>query len=116
MTQKEFISALARTPRDWQLQGERIRREPADAEPQCPITAVAVQLDDAASYSAASVISATVRLEMQAPAVMDLVAASDGLDHADPLVRMQLLEACGLLVEECDGSEEETADLGAVES
>lgn len=99
MTQEEFLERLARTPRDWRLMGGRIRRIVADDEPQCPITAVASQLDEE-PYSAAGILLAVAELGIHAIAVSDIIAASDDLQRADPLVRMQLLEACGLLVDE----------------
>ena len=95
MTVDEFLGQLAITPRDWRLVGGKIRRgQLSDLE--CPITAVAQIMNPGG-------IAGDVRgLPLDDHAVCTLVAAADDLESADTLLRMDLLEACGLLVRKAD--------------
>lgn len=94
MNRKQFLELLARTPRDWRLAAGKIRRG-TSTDPDCPLTAVAHQLrssqDNPKSQPA-------VGLTLAPELVNQIVAASDNLDQADPLLRVSLLEACGLLI------------------
>ena len=92
----EFLSLLASSPRDWRLEGGKIRRGAAD-DPDCPITAVARMLVGMSIPSSGGVNRAANVLDLDGPLISQLVAASDNLELADPLVRLCLLEACGLI-------------------
>ncbi len=99
MTRQHFLEFLSRTPRDWRLSEGKIRRG-SMVNPQCPITAVAHLLARGPSIPSAAVIPATRTLHLGPELVKAVVEASDDYEACDPLVRMELMEACGLLVEE----------------
>lgn len=99
MTADEFLRLLASTPRDWRLDGGKIRRGPPE-DVDCPITAVARMLIGFNAPAAGGVNRAAYGLDLDGPLASQIVAASDDLEIAHPLVRLSLLEACALLAEE----------------
>ncbi len=99
MSLQRFVELLAGTPRDWTLAEGKIRRGPP-GNPECPITAVAQLLSSGPSIPAAAVVTASRGLRMSAALVSEVVKAADAYETCDPLFRMELMEACGLLVEE----------------
>lgn len=99
MTRGEFFEVLAQTARDWRLIEGKIRRGP-DRTLECPITGVAGLFRHGPQIPAISVITAAYDLGLDAVFVSSVVSATDDIEPCDPLVRMQLMDACGLLVEE----------------
>lgn len=95
MTAKEFLRLLARTPRDWRLVGGKIRRG-SPSDPDCPITAVARLLVGEMVPAAGGVNRAAYGLNLDASLASQIVAATDDLPFADPLVRKRLMAACDL--------------------
>ena len=95
----EFLRHLAGTPRDWRLVGGKIRRGPLDDQ-DCPITAVARVLVGGVAPAAGGVNRAAYALDLDPRLASQLVAASDDLQQADPVVRARLLAACGLATSE----------------
>ncbi len=101
MRLEEFLQALARTRRDWRLTHGKIRCGPS-ACPDCPLTAVAEQLNRPSASPLARPEPQASTLSLAPELVMKIIAASDNLDQADPLLRMELLEASGLLIQRRD--------------
>lgn len=99
MTSRGFLEVLAQTPRDWRLEEGRIRRGPRH-NPECPITAVAHALERGPTIPAVAIVPALRSLRLGSELVIEVVKASDDCESCDPLVRAQLMEACGLLVDE----------------
>ena len=92
----EFLSLLASSPRDWRLEQGKIRRGLRE-DSDCPITAVARMLVGMSVPASGGVNRAANALDLDGSLISQIVAASDNLEIADPLVRLCLLEACGLL-------------------
>ncbi len=92
MNREQFLELLARTPRDWHLTAGKIRRG-TRTDPDCPLTAVALRLNPSQNTSEFQAAG----LALSPDLVNEILAASDNLDGADPLLRASLLEACGLL-------------------
>jgi hypothetical protein len=90
------LSLLASSPRDWRLEQGKIRRG-SPSDPDCPITAVARMLVGMSVPASGGVNRAAHVLDLEGSLISQLVAASDDMEMADPLVRLCLLEACGLL-------------------
>lgn len=88
MTKAEFLAALRETPRDWRLGHEGQIR---DFHNCCPIEKMAgVQpVFGAWAYGAFSI-------ELDYMTAHDVMLASDNAPEADPLLRKELLAACGL--------------------
>ncbi len=93
MKREQFLELLARTPRDWRLSAGKIRRG-TRTDPDCPLTAVARQLKPSQNTPTSQPAAG---LALSPDLVNEILAASDNLDRADPLLRASLLEACGLL-------------------
>ena len=98
MTTEQFLEILSRTPRDWRLEDGKIRRGPGP-NPECPITAVAHALERGPTIPAVAIVPALRTLRLGSALVTEMVRASDDYETCDPLIRMQLMEACGLLVD-----------------
>jgi hypothetical protein len=109
MTSEEFFRQLALTPRDWRLEGGKIRRGAAD-DAECPITAVARHLVGASAPAAGGVNRAARALALDGRLASRIVAATDELEAADASLRADLLEACGLTA----GTREEDAGVAAL--
>jgi hypothetical protein len=92
MTAQDFLRVLAKTPRDWRLEGGKIRRGPP-LTPACPLTAVAQQVIE---RGPAAGVSWDNGLPLDPGTVERIVAACDDHPSADPTLRARMLEACGL--------------------
>ncbi|MFQ6099226.1 MAG: hypothetical protein ACE5O2_15950 [Armatimonadota bacterium] len=93
MRTREFLQALARTPRDWRLEEGKIRRG-LEWAPDCPLTAVRQVAQPGAELS--RIVRGEQGLSLAPVQVERIIAASDDLPSADPGLRSRLLEACGL--------------------
>ncbi len=97
MKRDEFLELLRRTPRDWHLSAGKIRRG-TSADPDCPLSAVACTAMPGKSPSDASSDSTIVALPVAPEFANAILAAADNMEQADPVLRIDLLEACGLLI------------------
>ena len=92
MTLNEVITALAKTPRDWELTNEgwgpmRIRRGSS-----CPISA----LDPRGPQEAGAYHRVADALGIAPRTKLALARAADGRCRRDNKLRLRLLKACGL--------------------
>ena len=100
MTYQQFLDELRQTPRDWEVwSGNSLRmgNEPnhsmkARISVQCPLAAICNTKSHGRTQSFPIDLPRSIKRE--------IMSAADGtLDH-NPIIRRQLLEACGLGVEE----------------
>ena len=94
MTYRQFITELAKTPRNWRCEGSAIRR---GKEYDCPIAAVYQQVAGRPcdSFEAATSSVIRMRLGMARGVRSRIVRAADSMRCA-PRTRADLLKACGL--------------------
>jgi hypothetical protein len=98
MTTHDFLRVLATTPRDWRVEGGRIRRG-TPTLPDCPLTVVARYVREGASGGRGPEAPG---LRLDPETLTGLVAAMDNLPGADPRLRARLLKACGLPIKPGD--------------
>lgn len=87
MTEKQFLEALSKTPRDWELriEGRCLRR----SKSMCPISALEAEHADCWEYVAQ-------RLGLSNHLALRIVNAADTRGKYSKKLRAKLLKACGL--------------------
>lgn len=89
MTREEFLEALRKTPRDWNLvHGRLIRRVKESEECQCPITSLR-------NVRAGAIWKLWGTFGLSDYDMREIIDAADD-NCCDKHLRAQLLEACGL--------------------
>ena len=101
LTLERFLERLRKTPRSWELCGSSLRMDIAHPASRtwaaCPITSLAE--GGAVGAHQWRYVAGTLGLPM--PLAKKIMRAADGITHWNPILRKQLLAACGLKDEPC---------------